>query len=399
MAPKMMSCRTVVIVGLLAVFSAIVTAIPCASGTLPTLVVRVSDTTAAANSTSTVSVYMSNYQDTVAGFNLWLQLDRPDLMAYVTSVDTVIDTTRWFCQEYSGPNCTESLLVVGDTLYFQCNEWDPGLQHCLDSTLVPRDSILYAGWDYDFFYPAVWNFMHIDTIEQLIGTFDTTGTLVRGWEWVDARSLSGFGTDLNVAGIADLPGGGHKAGIAPQQGGVLIKLQSQVLDVSDTVIDRTVNIMIQSDFLSHFNFSRPDGSSIGLAYQEVPDTNCWICQAWAGDICITWRRVSIPPPGGCDSVSYSMDTLVYVDTAHVWLTNGSLTVLGIQCGDVDGNGAGPDISDLVYIVQYMFGGGPAPTALWAADFDCNHSQVDISDLVYLVQYMFGGGPWCKCGPW
>ena len=28
--------------------------------------------------------------------------------------------------------------------------------------------------------------------------------------------------------------------------------------------------------------------------------------------------------------------------------------------DVDHNGSGPDIADLVYLVNYMFNGGPAP---------------------------------------
>lgn len=60
--------------------------------------------------------------------------------------------------------------------------------------------------------------------------------------------------------------------------------------------------------------------------------------------------------------------------------------------DVNGDGIGPDISDLVYLVTYMFGGGPSPVPIeLSADVDCD-LDVDISDLVYLVTYMFGGGP-------
>ena len=41
-----------------------------------------------------------------------------------------------------------------------------------------------------------------------------------------------------------------------------------------------------------------------------------------------------------------------------------------------------------------------PPAMWTADANCDQSEVpDISDLVYLVDYMFGGGPWCGCQPW
>jgi hypothetical protein len=59
--------------------------------------------------------------------------------------------------------------------------------------------------------------------------------------------------------------------------------------------------------------------------------------------------------------------------------------------DVDFNGVGPDISDLVYMVDYMFLGGDAPPCWQASDTDANGAGPDISDLVYLVDYMFLGG--------
>jgi len=66
------------------------------------------------------------------------------------------------------------------------------------------------------------------------------------------------------------------------------------------------------------------------------------------------------------------------------------------CGDADGNGSGPDIADLVYVVNYMFNGGPAPVDLNATDVDGSGSGPDIADLVYLVAYMFQGGPGLLC---
>ena len=60
-------------------------------------------------------------------------------------------------------------------------------------------------------------------------------------------------------------------------------------------------------------------------------------------------------------------------------------------GDIDHTGNGIDISDLVYLVDYMFTGGPAPPCLDEADMD-GIGGIDISDLVYLVDYMFTGGP-------
>ena len=405
---------------------------PTANGQLPDLIVQVGDTTAVSGAQNTViSVYLSNYHDTIAGFNIWLQLDRPDIMIFRTNVDSTIDTTRWLCLEYDPivtDSCVDSIHVTGDSIYWRCDVWEG--PNCTDSTMVPIDST------HDWSHPAEWDWFNIDTNEVLIGSIDPTGTLVENWEWVDARSLSGYGTDLNIAGIADLPAPPSTEGILPQSGGLLIKLIADVLDTPDTLQDRTANILIQSNFLAHFNFSRPDGSTIGILQEEVPDTNFWRCVAWGGSTCLVWQRVSTPP---YDSIEIGVDTISYVDTVNVWLYNGALTIdpppmgkccfgapeplsctenihwacdtlingkwyeaadcsgpdpcpLGI-CGDIDGSGSEMiDISDLVYLVDYMFVGGPEPDPLWVADMDDCMGAVDISDLVYLVDFMFLDGP-------
>lgn len=66
------------------------------------------------------------------------------------------------------------------------------------------------------------------------------------------------------------------------------------------------------------------------------------------------------------------------------------------CGDADGNDI-VNISDAVYLISYIFGGGPAPDPLLAGDCDCNEI-VNISDAVYLIAYIFGGGagPCTEC---
>ncbi len=63
------------------------------------------------------------------------------------------------------------------------------------------------------------------------------------------------------------------------------------------------------------------------------------------------------------------------------------------CGDIDGNSNGPDIADLVYLVDFMFQGGPPPIPdPCVADVNGDGNGPDIADLVYLVEYMFQGGP-------
>ena len=63
---------------------------------------------------------------------------------------------------------------------------------------------------------------------------------------------------------------------------------------------------------------------------------------------------------------------------------------GPICGDADGSN-NVDISDAVYLISYIFGGGPAPNPLSAGDASCD-GAVDISDAVYLIAYIFADGP-------
>jgi len=60
-------------------------------------------------------------------------------------------------------------------------------------------------------------------------------------------------------------------------------------------------------------------------------------------------------------------------------------------GDADGSG-GVDIDDVVYLIAYIFGGGPEPVPeVCLGDAD-GSGGVDIDDVVYLIAYIFNGGP-------
>lgn len=59
-------------------------------------------------------------------------------------------------------------------------------------------------------------------------------------------------------------------------------------------------------------------------------------------------------------------------------------------GDCDCSG-NVSVSDAVYLIQYIFGGGPAPNPLDVADVDSS-CTVSISDAVYIISYIFNGGP-------
>jgi len=64
----------------------------------------------------------------------------------------------------------------------------------------------------------------------------------------------------------------------------------------------------------------------------------------------------------------------------------------VLIGDINHDGTGPDISDLVYLVTYMFQGGPEPTHLASVDVNGNGVGPDIEDLIFLVTFMFQDGP-------
>ena len=83
----------------------------------------------------------------------------------------------------------------------------------------------------------------------------------------------------------------------------------------------------------------------------------------------------------------SHDSHGSITSGPVW---GFETGAAYICGDASGEGA-VDISDAVYLISYIFAGGPAPNPLAAGDANCD-AAVDISDAVYLIGYIFAGGP-------
>jgi hypothetical protein len=93
-----------------------------------------------------------------------------------------------------------------------------------------------------------------------------------------------------------------------------------------------------------------------------------------------------------------MDAASNVDTLSTSITITESPPPPYTCGDVDASG-GLSIGDAVFVINYIFGGGPAPNPLAAGDVNCDGS-VSIADAVYLIAYIFGGGPvpCAGCGP-
>jgi hypothetical protein len=60
------------------------------------------------------------------------------------------------------------------------------------------------------------------------------------------------------------------------------------------------------------------------------------------------------------------------------------------CGDANGDNQ-VNVGDAVYVINYVFKGGPAPNPLCAGDAN-GDGQVNVGDAVYLISYVFKGGP-------
>ncbi len=80
-----------------------------------------------------------------------------------------------------------------------------------------------------------------------------------------------------------------------------------------------------------------------------------------------------------------------MDDAYNFIcTNNLITCSVCACGDADNNGI-ITISDAVFLINYIFAGGPAPAQLCLGDADGN-AIITISDAVFLINYIFAGGP-------
>ena len=172
---------------------------------------------------------------------------------------------------------------------------------------------------------------------------------------------------------------------------------------------------------TRFDFSLSPGDSLlrqgMLVYEENGDAIPYFVETMQGS---EWLRIQYPLilsiPVTPDSIYFNIysDSLppgVYADTIVIYNpTDDTLwydevkvpVVLFVDsssyfvCGDIDNDGQGPDISDLVYLVHFMFGFGPPPPVLWVADVNGTGGPIDIADLVYLIDYMFRRGDPLTC---
>ncbi len=70
--------------------------------------------------------------------------------------------------------------------------------------------------------------------------------------------------------------------------------------------------------------------------------------------------------------------------------NATVKIADYVCGDANADGY-VDIDDAVYVIAFIFTGGPSPLPYASGNCDCS-IDVDIDDVVYLIAFIFTGGP-------
>lgn len=101
---------------------------------------------------------------------------------------------------------------------------------------------------------------------------------------------------------------------------------------------------------------------------------------------VNWLPFSIASADLNNDHSNDLVTLSSQGNVQVFLNKLSFNYV---CGDANGDG-GVNVGDAVYIINYVFRGGPPPDPYYSGDAngDC---FVDLADAVYLIGYIFKGG--------
>ncbi len=170
-------------------------------------------------------------------------------------------------------------------------------------------------------------------VVNIIDSVDTTGSLINKFDYV---GYSASGGRLTVVGIADVDSNPPSGVIGPGNGlffNMLVNITSDCFAIAETTLT-TIRVDTVGSHLA-----KPSGE--------------WI-----------------------DSVEF-FDGSVYVPGLCVY-------------GDVNANGS-VNLSDVIYLVNYVFKAGTPPCPEKAGDANKN-KVINLADIVYLVNHVFKGGP-------
>ncbi len=341
-----------------------------------------------------IDIYVDNFSgDSIAGYTLWISLSHADYIGFFSDSVLITDTT------YS--NCLQD----------SCVEWNADSSICLYYTCVS------------------WADTTIDSYWVDRGALDTVGTLTSGWDFIDASILDDSNRVVKINAIADNESP-YTPGIpSPTSQGLLCRIMVGIKDIQDSCMrvngtdtawlpwnecfcDSSIAIKFDT---AQTRFSNPDGQFVGWTWSDT-----------------AWKCVFVPPDGHKECVrKCADDTLLvgedycndstcyyeynsfcylwectdcdiwdsagYVDPQQVLFSHGQIDVECQQfiCGDANNDG-GVNVSDAVWIINYVFvAGSPPPQPLEAGNVNCD-SGVNVSDAVWIINFVFVSGSAAPC---
>jgi hypothetical protein len=227
-------------------------------------------------------------------------------------------------------------------------------------------------------------------------------------------------TDLGIITTTDLDSVTEGTQIASNGGIITFQLRSGLIPGTATVsvssLDGDAQGSLQIVFVDNGSPSSPTALNVLAGYEKVDVNWAESPESDIGGYKIYFDTDdSLPPYQGRTSV-YGLQSPVIVGTVNNYTLNGlyndtlyyltmtAFDILGnesvyapvvtfvprLNRGDANGDGM-IDVSDVVYLLNYLFVQGPPPVPLAAGDVTCD-SVVDASDIVYLLNYLFVGGP-------
>jgi hypothetical protein len=168
-------------------------------------------------------------------------------------------------------------------------------------------------------------------------------------------------------------------------------------------------------FLLQFSFAGLSGGrDTGVKEKEIARTkDLAVTQSTAGKITVPEKSL-VPAAfilvtdaidgfggqrynGGCDLSIFAggqSSAIGSGTSTNFNLYAGFVYPIVVKCGDANGDGK-ITVSDVVYLVNYLFKGGPIPKPYEAGEANCD-GKITVSDVVYLVNYLFKGGPVPVC---
>jgi len=152
---------------------------------------------------------------------------------------------------------------------------------------------------------------------------------------------------------------------------LLIDLSNQPPEITDPADLRIVQN--QTLFAFYPTIVDPDDPVHTISYPEFPH---W-CEVRNDSV------IGIAP----DTMFVEPLTVIVEDYCNADTLTFSVSIY--ICGDVDSSGS-VDIDDVVFLISYIFAGGPAPEPIESGDANCS-GGIDIDDAVYLITYIFSGG--------